>query len=205
MKLDTIFAIATGTVQVPDALPLARKIFAENQNLLERGPRTYTNFIRQNPHKHVINENYHCPEDVDTLKIIILRWGVEYLKRIGFHMDFYTYSVRNLWLNEYRSAEDFQGKHYHTGYLISGTYYVDMPEGSAPIMFHNPNNTFNGQFPGDSIRTFDVYNADYWVMYPNEGDLILWNSNLQHEVPRQEFTGIRRSISFDITVDRYLG
>jgi hypothetical protein len=41
-------------------------------------------------------------------------------------------------------------------------------------------------------------------MYPREGDLIFWNSNLNHEVPKHKVSGIRRSISFDITVDRYL-
>jgi len=205
LKLNTIFAIATGTVNVPEALPLARKIFADNQNLLVRGVRTWTNFIRQNPNKHIIRETYLYPNDVEKLKIIIVRWGVDYLKSVGFHMDFYTYTVKNLWLNEYRDPEDHQAKHNHTGYLISGTYYVDMPPGTSPILFHNPRPEFSEQFTGDDARKFDQYNSDYWLMRPNEGDMIFWNSNLHHEVPNHGVSEVRRTISFDITVDRYTG
>ena len=42
-------------------------------------------------------------------------------------------------------------------------------------------------------------NSSFWKMYPNEGQMFCWFSELQHSVPPLNM-GIRRSIPFDITV-----
>ena len=205
MRVFPIFSVGLGVANMSEHLPLARKIFAENRHTLVEGDRTVTNFVKQNANKHVVKDNYTNPEDVDKLKLAIVRWGTEYLKKIGFHMDFYSYEVRNLWLNEYARSDACQFVHNHYGYMISGTYYVDTPEGSAPVVFTNPMYQFNAAFPADEIREYDVFNSDFWKVVPIEGEVVFWNSNLLHEVPEGSNKDPRRSISFDITVDKYIG
>ena len=144
-------------------------------------------------------------EDVDTLKQSILVQGIKYLKSIGFHCNNYTYEIKNFWLNQYNLSGSKRSVHSHYGFMVSGTYYVDVPAGSAPIVFHSPLETFNSAFPFDNSTQFNNYNSDTWRIFPSEGELLFFNSNLRHEVPIGETKQPRTSISFDITVKDYIG
>lgn len=42
------------------------------------------------------------------------------------------------WLNAY-SSEQYQEQHKHPNNWVSAVYFLDAPEGSAPLTFHNPN------------------------------------------------------------------
>jgi uncharacterized protein (TIGR02466 family) len=205
LEVFPIFSVGIGKLDMSEHLNLARKIFSENNQVLEGKRITSTNVVRQNANKHVINDNYFNQDDIDLLKSYILNGCIEYLKEIGFYYPYYSYEVKNLWLNEYKQFGAQQSVHSHYGYMISGTYYVDMPLESAPIVFHNPMLNMNGAFPYEDSLQFNIYNSDIWRIYPNEGDILYFNSNLRHEVPPGKNQLPRRSIAFDITFKDYLG
>lgn len=70
--------------------------------------------------------------------------------------------------------------HQHDECHFSGTYYVEIPEGSGPIQFHN------------DLKTH--------IVNPVAGMLLIWPSHMRHSVPKREFVGTRRAISFDIAL-----
>jgi uncharacterized protein (TIGR02466 family) len=70
--------------------------------------------------------------------------------------------------------------HQHDECHFSGTYYVEIPTGSGPIQFHNDT----------KIQTIN----------PTTGMLLIWPSHMRHSVPKCQFIGIRRAISFDIAL-----
>ena len=70
--------------------------------------------------------------------------------------------------------------HWHDDSYLSGTYYVEIPKESGPLQFHND----------QKIHT----------MNPVAGTLLIWPSHMRHSVPKREFVGVRRAISFDIAL-----
>ena len=82
------------------------------------------------------------------------------------------------------TAELCHAPHQHDECDFSGTYYVELPAGSGPIQFHNDTETH--------------------VVNPSAGTLLIWPSHIRHSVPKREFVGTRRAISFDIALTRIL-
>ena len=78
------------------------------------------------------------------------------------------------------TAELCHAPHQHDECHFSGTYYVEIPTGSGPIQFHNDTKTH--------------------IINPTAGMLLIWPSHIRHSVPKCEFVGTRRAISFDIAL-----
>jgi hypothetical protein len=78
------------------------------------------------------------------------------------------------------TAELCHASHRHDECDFSGTYYVELPAGSGPIQFHN--------------------DAEVYTIKPIAGTLLIWPSHIRHSVPKCEFVGTRRAISFDIAL-----
>ena len=197
MKITPIFSIGIGNAYEPGYLDLSRKIFAENKHLLHGNNGNASNFKHQNINKHIIDESYVCPEDIEKLKEIILEHGISYLKQTTAYIDIYEYEVKNLWLNEL-IQDGRQMMHNHPGFVVSGTYYVDLPANSSPIAFHNPNQLFLPQ--AYEVELHNEYCSENCVFLPKEGDLFFWFANLYHSVDKTSYSGHRRSISFDISI-----
>jgi uncharacterized protein (TIGR02466 family) len=199
MNVFPIFSIGLGVVQEFKSLDLARNIFRDNRHLLNDKGAVHTNFLHQNSRKHIIDESYSNKEDIELLKSVILGHGIEYLKTIGICLDLYDYEVVNLWLNEMHSNRE-QPQHKHKGYLISGTFYVDIPVNSQNIVFYSPLMDYIPHYSPDPTRQYHMYNSESWTVDPKAGEIFFWLSDLAHSVPPADTKGIRRSIAFDIDV-----
>ena len=209
MQIINSFSIGIGSSYLSEGLELGRNIFSQNRHLLVEGQTNVTSFVHQNYHKHVVKENYTNEDDVEKLKSLLLNEGINYLKEMKWYLDFYEYEVTNLWLNEYYLENHCQGMHSHPGYLVSGTYYIDVPINSNPIVFYNPTMHIipSGMLFSENNNPnfkFNEYNSTTWTFYPKEGEVFFWPSNLIHSVDKSEFKGTRRSISFDINTKKFL-
>lgn len=93
--------------------------------------------------------------------------------------------VTDSWLNKCDKGGS-QHPHYHSNAYISGTYYVNFEEGHSPLMFNKrsallfPNHPTLVLAENDDFIT--KYNTDSAV-YPEEGELYLWQSQMTHSVP----------------------
>ena len=72
MEITPIFSVGIGKAYEPGYTALGKKVFEENQLILKNINGCKTNFLHHNMNKHIINENYTNPQDVDKLKEIIL-------------------------------------------------------------------------------------------------------------------------------------
>lgn len=200
MELHPLFSVAMGYTEQKDMLPLARKIFADNQDILIAEGAFKTNFCSQNPHKSLINEHYAFPEDVSTLKEVILKNAVVYLQQTGLYAPEYKYEVSNFWLNEMDGGGS-QVRHSHYGYLVSGCFYVDMPQDCNDIIFYNPSRHVIPVISSDQLPAPTIYNGVEYGMSPIEGSMCFWYSTVEHAVPPKQYTGVRRCIPFDVSVN----
>ena len=90
--------------------------------------------------------------------------------------------VTDSWLNICNSGGQ-QYPHYHTNAYISGTYYVNHEEGHAPLFFRNVDGATHSPTQSISLESdktnFGKYNSDV-IVYPEEGELLMWQSHLTH-------------------------
>ena len=104
--------------------------------------------------------------------------------------------ISECWINKTERG-GYQSRHSHSNCWISGTYYLEHPEGSSPIRFSY--NKFDSDAPYFMAMPVEINPFNNWFqdITPREGSLLLWSSNLVHEtLPNQ--SDCRISISMNI-------
>ncbi len=104
-------------------------------------------------------------------------------------------AMTDSWVNVMRHGV-VHGLHLHPLSTISGTYYVQVPRGSAGLKIEDPRLERFMAAPPRRARARAHSRA--WVTLPaRAGHLILFESWLRHEVPPNPARGERVSISFN--------
>ena len=75
---------------------------------------------------------------------------------------------------------DRHGRHCHPGAILSGVFYLQMPENSSPIKFYDPRNWRDTRLIPRKKDT--QYTRAEFQHHPVAGDLLIWESWLHHEV-----------------------
>lgn len=86
--------------------------------------------------------------------------------------------------------------HLHPGSVISGTYYVAVPKGAGALKFEDPRLAAQMASPPRRSDAPEAFQS-FVNMPAHDGDLVLFESWLRHEVPPARFSGERISISFN--------
>ena len=102
------------------------------------------------------------------------------------------YKIFTSWLTK-TAPGDFSDSHRHSNSWLSGVYY---PKGNPgfKIRFHHDNKT---QFQ-TKPRLYNIYNSTEWIINPEDNYLILFFSQLRHEILRNESNQDRYSLAFNI-------
>ena len=106
--------------------------------------------------------------------------------------------IDTMWVNVLPEGGS-HSSHIHTNAVLSGTYYVTVPEGSGPIVFEDPRHAMMMAAPPrrkSAPREMQTYVSET----PAPGTLLLWESWLRHEVPLNRAQGERISVSFNCVV-----
>lgn len=104
----------------------------------------------------------------------------------------------SLWVNVLPEGGSHTG-HIHTNSVISGTYYVKVPEGAGPIVYEDPRLGFMMAAPPRK-KTADTSLKSHVSVSPAAGSVLLWESWLRHEVPLNRAAGERISVSFNYVI-----
>ncbi|MGI9409262.1 MAG: 2OG-Fe(II) oxygenase family protein, partial [Hyphomicrobiaceae bacterium] len=86
--------------------------------------------------------------------------------------------------------------HIHANSIISGTIYVDVPEGASAIRFEDPRLAMMIAAPPRKTEAA-LHNQQFVSFEPAPGDVLLWESWLRHEVPVNMAAEDRISASFN--------
>jgi uncharacterized protein (TIGR02466 family) len=101
----------------------------------------------------------------------------------------------SLWVNLLKGAGHHAG-HIHPHSVISGTLYVEVPEGTGAIRFEDPRLPLMMAAPPRE-RDAPEELQPFVTVEPRPGLLLLWESWLRHEVLPGAGRGERLSISFN--------
>jgi uncharacterized protein (TIGR02466 family) len=144
-----------------------------------------------------------CPDtrEAYTFKQEILKHTTDFAIMQGLDMNNFKAQMTSfgLWLNKMPNGQSHES-HIHGGSQYSGTFYVNAPEGSSNIRYHNPNRLLWKYNTYPIIRYNNTASCDSIDETPEAGKLLLWNSWLEHEVLVNESTTPRLSISFNIEI-----
>jgi uncharacterized protein (TIGR02466 family) len=116
-------------------------------------------------------------------------------EEVGFDLAGGRLKLDSLWVNVLPSGGVHSG-HIHPHSVVSGTFYVSVPQGSASLKLEDPRLSMMMAAPTrkqDSARDLQPF----VFLTPQEGEVILWESWLRHEVVLNRSKSARVSISFN--------
>ena len=134
----------------------------------------------------------------------------ELKKQIDKHVKKYTSAMEmdikghniemnSCWVN-IMPKQSHHSFHIHPLSFISGTYYVSIPKNTSVIKFEDPRLAF---FMGSPPRKSNCRreNQHFVSVSPREGQVVLFESWLRHEVPANTSDAERVSVSFNYSWD----
>lgn len=137
---------------------------------------------------------WRSPEFAD-LKEYLDQHAASFSKELDFDLGGTPLVLNSIWVN-LLSPGGTHSAHIHPHAVLSGTYYVTVPEGAGAIRFEDPRHGFMMAAPPRRARA-GKENQTFVSIEPKAGMLLLWESWLRHEVPVNEGAEPRCSISFN--------
>jgi uncharacterized protein (TIGR02466 family) len=119
----------------------------------------------------------------------------KFAKALDFDLGGRPLRMTNCWANVMES-NTHHGMHLHPLSVISGTYYVKVPKGSSCLKFEDPRLSLFMGSPPRKERCSPA-NRVFVDVPAQEGNLVLFESWLRHEVPIQAPKEARVSVSFN--------
>ena len=126
---------------------------------------------------------------------------VEYMDHLGVDQNKISMNITTSWVNRYHKGHSTH-QHHHSNSIISGVYYLEDCDHTAPIQFHRAPGYVN-LWPNTinlPIKTHNALNIDVVTVIPKAGELIMWPSHLAHSVPPNQSDQDRHTIAFNTFV-----
>lgn len=114
---------------------------------------------------------------------------------LEFDLDDRKLVLEDIWINILPEG-GMHSSHLHPHSVISGTTYVQMPEGTSALKLEDPRSArMMAAPPRKKAARRDLQTFVY--VKPEVGDVLLWESWLRHEVPMNMAEDERISVSFN--------
>jgi uncharacterized protein (TIGR02466 family) len=128
----------------------------------------------------------------DDLKRLLTRHAAKFAKELAWDVK---PRLDSLWVNLLKPG-GHHSAHIHPHAVLSGTLYVEVPNGSGPIRFEDPRLPMMMAAP---VRRDDAPEElrPFASVEPKPGLLLMWESWLRHEVLPGTAKADRLSISFN--------
>jgi uncharacterized protein (TIGR02466 family) len=133
---------------------------------------------------------------VKALARAIDREAKAFAKALHWDLRGRRLALDSLWINVLAPGGMHSG-HIHPQSVISGTYYVAVPDGAGAIRFEDPRLPMMMAAPPLGAKAPDE-RRPFVAVAPAPGTMLLWESWLRHEVPPNRAASERISISFNV-------
>jgi uncharacterized protein (TIGR02466 family) len=107
------------------------------------------------------------------------------------------FKISNMWVN-INQSNTFNLSHRHPFSLLSGVFYVDVKKNCGDLVFKNPNILHDSYITSADISIYNGFNSYLWKISPNENDLVIFPSWVEHYTEPNQSNCDRVSISFNI-------
>lgn len=115
--------------------------------------------------------------------------------KLDYDLHGHKLKLDNMWINVLEHLGTHSG-HIHPHSVISGTFYVSVPDGASALRFEDPRLAMMMNAPGRKAKARQDHQS-FISLAPEPGAILLWESWLRHEVPINLSEDVRISISFN--------
>jgi uncharacterized protein (TIGR02466 family) len=123
-----------------------------------------------------------------------------FAKALEFDIAPKSLVLDSIWINVLKPG-GFHTAHIHPHSVLSGTYYVRVPQGASAIRYEDPRLPMMMAAP-PKRKNADRENQTFVSAEPKAGTILMWESWLRHEVPPNQARSERISISFNYALRR---
>ena len=123
----------------------------------------------------------------DELKTKLDREVKKFSVKLGLKFETGSLELSSIWVNV-MPENCYHAFHAHPLSVISGTFYVSIPKNASPLRIEDPRAPLFMASPPRKIQV---------DLKPKNGEIVLFESWLRHEVPPHQGTRPRISVSFN--------
>lgn len=120
---------------------------------------------------------------------------LRFAKALYWDFDPQDLRISTLWVNVMPQGTT-HSFHHHPLSVVSGTFYVKVPKGSSGIQFEDPRHSLMMATPPRNSKAPTTL-LPHFTVNPKQGDLVLFESWMKHQVPPQPVQDERVSVSFN--------
>jgi uncharacterized protein (TIGR02466 family) len=200
MEINDWFVTPISISNHPEMVPVAYNLFWKHRDKFHKSDNGFITTLKRYNAFWWNESSVNLLEDPEAIGInnLILSRSEEFLKYIGYDTESVNLKISNIWMNK-MERDSINVRHSHGGGIVSGCFYVKIPNASSPIYFYNPTTFINrAKLP---IANFTKYNTPTVSFNPSEGDLYIWESHIEHEVPSHQDDEERYVMAFDVTAE----
>jgi len=125
-------------------------------------------------------------KDLDTMVI-------DYFNKVVCTDNSIIPYITQSWIN-YTEPNQFHHRHSHSNSYVSGVFYINADKKVDQIRFYKSDH----QEIQLNIVQHNVFNSMGWWFFIQTGDVVLFPSTLQHDVPLTKGAHTRISLSFNV-------
>ena len=185
------------------SLNICGEIIEDTKKLNKQLIQTCKEVRKENKSVKYSNEGYQSPKLNLNDYPIFLELYQKLKENVLLNLSVYDLVEANIdftlpWVNINKPG-DFNWPHKHLNSHFSAIYYLKVPKKSGDIVFLNPFNKEN-TFYLKKFNNYNSHNSSVFKHTPQESTFIMFPSNIEHAVERNESKQERISIAFDINL-----
>lgn len=149
-----------------------------------------------------VNTNLLDQEEFANLRLFIEKKLKDYLDKTVSPIDNNEFYITQSWANITKPGQFHHG-HVHQNSLISGVLYINAEKGKDGIVFTNGESNYERIYLDK--KEHNIYNSVKRFIDVKTGDLVLFPSELEHQVEVTSSNSDRISVAFNTFVKGDLG
>lgn len=158
-------------------LPIVKKYLAD------------PNYISKKQFGTAYKTTYGCGGDLIThkdfneFKSFILQHVSIFHEAKGYERS--KFQLSNIFMSEMFSG-NHHAKHNHPNANYACVFYLQIPEGSSPIVFFDPRKKFDLSNDKSKKVNETMFNEETHTIFPKKGLLLIWDAWVEHMVPENK-------------------
>jgi len=139
-----------------------------------------------------LSNNQLCEEFLNSIKEHIC----DYISKIGVKIPF-SFKLYEPWINVSQSRA-YNVSHCHGKQDFSFVFYIQVPKNSGNLVFDSP--VLHHKTNMIQHQSFPFLNSETFIIYPKEGDLVIFPSYMPHSVEINKSKKFRISLASNLDI-----
>jgi uncharacterized protein (TIGR02466 family) len=183
-------------IERPDFLESVKNVAKENLEKIKEAQKI------NDVYPVVMSENFFNDEKISKFCSFVGATAWNILNEQGYAMDDKSVSISEMWAQEHHKSSSMEQHTHGYGAQIVGFYFLETPENSSKVVFHDPRpGKMQTDLPEQDITNATIASQMINIT-PKEGMLIFSNSWLPHSFSRNTSDKPLKFVHFNLFVSK---